>query len=57
MLIKCQCKDCLFFSDIEGEGWENTNNGFHIVYCKDAKTRAVVLEEGCCDYEEKGYIQ
>ncbi len=57
MLIKCQCKDCLFFSDIEGEGWEDTHNGFFIVYCKDAKIRAVRIEEGCSSYEEKGYIQ
>lgn len=60
MLIKkCPCKKCKLFNDKEGEGWENTGNGFHIVYCKDGKVRVAELEEGCPYQEEKEteYIQ
>lgn len=57
MLFKCQCKDCMLFNGEEGEGWEDTGNGFHIVYCKDGEIRATVLKEGCPYFEKWEYIQ
>ena len=57
MLFKCQCKDCMLFNDKEGEGWEDTGNGFHIIYCKDGKVRAAELKEGCPHFEKFEYVQ
>ena len=56
MLFKCQCKDCMFFNNIEGEGWEDTGNGFHIIYCKDSSIRATKKEEGCPFFEDKKLV-
>jgi hypothetical protein len=61
VLIKeCPCKKCKLFNNKEGEGWEDTGNGFYIVHCKDGKSRPTLsFEQGCPDQEEitREYIQ
>lgn len=39
------CIDCTLFNTVEGEGWEDTGNGFYIIHCTDGQPRA--MRDGC----------
>lgn len=58
MIYRCPCHKCIMFHDEEGVGWEDTCNGYHIIYCLDGKVRCICSDEGgCTEGEELGFVR